>query len=350
MITIDEIYENLKQTFESESGFVINDGGDMALRFYAVAAEMVSLWAECDFVHRQSFPQTATGEYLERHAQMRGIERDTAAKAHGSLRFEITAARSRDVYIQKGVRCMTSSGVEYVTCADAFIRAGQLCCDVPAEAVCAGKMGNASAEEVNIMQNAPVGIKSVINPMPFTGGRDDESDDELRARIIRSYGSVPNGGNIAYYEKLALGVEGVAAVKVLPRERGRGTVDIIVAADSGTPSQTLLDKVSEIMNVRREICVDVDVLAPTTKSVDVTAAIKVKPGYTPSAVLQNVRSAVAGYFGGKGLGKNVLRAELGKLIYSVAGVENYGITAPASDVSVAASELPVLRTLSISEA
>lgn len=350
MITIDEIYSNLKQTFESESGLVINDGGDMALRFYAVAAELVSLWAECDFVHRQSFPQTATGEYLENHAEMRGLTRGGAAKAHGTLRFSLTAARSRDVYIPKGTRCMTQSLTEFATTEDVFLRAGQLYCDAPAEATYAGKSGNASANEVNIMQNAPVGIKSVTNPQAFTGGKDEESDDELRERIIGSYGTLPNGGNVAYYEQLALSVPGVAAVKVLPRERGRGTVDIIIASESGMPSAALIGNVSDVMDVRREISVDVDVGAPSSKQVNVTASIAVASGYTASGVLQNVRNAVTAYFSGSRLGKNVLRAELAKVIYSVAGVRNYSISAPSTDVEIDEDELPVLGTLSISEA
>lgn len=350
MISIDEIYSNLKQTFESESGLVINDGGDMALRFYAVAAELVSLWAECDFVHRQSFPQTATGSYLENHAEMRGIVRGSAAKAHGTLRFSITSARSRDVYIPKGTRCMTQSLTEFATTEDAFLRAGELYCDVSAEATYVGKECNASANEVNIMQNAPVGIISVTNPQPFTGGKDEESDDELRERIISSYGSIPNGGNVAYYEKLALSVPGVAAVKVLPRERGRGTVDIIVVADGGMPSQALLNSVSAAVDARREICVDIDVEAPTSKPVNVSASVTVASGYTASSVLQKVRSAVSAYFGSSRLGNDILRAELGKVIYSVDGVKNYSISAPSSDVSVDETELPVLGTLSISEA
>lgn len=350
MITINEIYSDLKQTFEQESGFTINDGGDMALRFYAVAAELVSLWAESDFVHRQSFPQTATGEYLDRHAQMRGLSRESSSKAHGIIRFTITAVRSRDVYIPKATRCMTASLTEFVTTEDAFIRAGDLYCDVNAEAVIAGKNGNASAKEVNIMQNAPVGIKSVFNPNAFTGGMDEESDDELRERVINSYGSNPNGGNIAYYEKIALAVPGVAAVKVLPRERGRGTVDIIIASENGIPSQTIIDEVSDALDVRREICVDIDVLAPTSVQIDVTATITVSPGYSAAKTLQNVRSAVSAYFSGVNLGKNVLRAELGQIIYSVPGVKNYSLSAPASDVSISSSQLPVLHELSISEA
>ena len=350
MISIDEIYSNLKKSYEAESGLKMNDGGDMALRFYAVAAELVSLWAQSDYVNRQCFPQTATGENLDNHAAMRGLSRGGAVKAQGSIRFTINAVRSRDVYIPKGTRCMTKSLTEFITTADAFIDAGSLYCDAPAEAIYPGKSGNAAAGKVNIMQNAPVGVSSVKNTLPFIGGEDEESDDDLRERILKSYGSIPNGGNVAYYEMLALNVPGVAAVKVLPRERGRGTVDIIVASDSGMPTGELIGKVSDAVDARREVCVDVDVCAPSSIAVDVTAKISVSPRYTSAKVLQNVRDALSEYFSGKRLGKGVLRAELGKIIYSVPGVANYKLTAPASDLAISETELPVLHTLSISEA
>lgn len=350
MITIDEIYNNLKQSYETESGLKLNDGGDMALRFYAVAAELVSLWAQSDYVNRQCFPQTAVGEFLDKHAEMRGLSRGGAVKAQGYIRFSISAARSRDVYIPAGTRCMTASLAEYVTTADAFVRAGQLYCDARAEAIYAGKSGNAAAGKVNIMQNAPVGISGVTNPLPFTGGEDSESDEELRKRVLKSYGTIPNGGNAAYYEMLAQNVAGVSEVVVLPRERGRGTVDIIISSDSGMPTNELISKVSAAMEARREICADVTVSAPISTSVDVTAEISIANGYAAESVIENVQNAIMAYFNGKLLGKSVLCAELVNIIYSIPGVRNYSLTAPVADVSITKSGLAVLRNLNISEA
>lgn len=245
---------------------------------------------------------------------------------------------------------MTASLVEYVTTDDAFIPAGSLYCDARAEAIKAGVSGNAAAGEVNIMQNAPVGISAVANPLAFTGGEDSESDGSLRARVLKSYSSIPNGGNAAYYRMLAQNVAGVCEVEVLPRERGRGTVDIIISSDSGMPTNALVSAVSSAMAARREICVDVNVSAPTSTQVDVTAAITVASGYSAAGVLQNVRNAITAYFNGSLLGKSILRAELVNIIYSVPGVRNYSLTAPASDVSITQSGLAVLRNLNISEA
>ena len=76
MTEITEIYENMKETYREKTGLDINDMSDMAVRMYAAAVEIASLYTYNDFVKRQAFPQTATGQYLDNHAETRGIKRN----------------------------------------------------------------------------------------------------------------------------------------------------------------------------------------------------------------------------------------------------------------------------------
>ena len=46
-----------------------------------VASEIYSVCAYGDYIFRQGFPQTATGAYLDKHAQLRSITRKKAARA-----------------------------------------------------------------------------------------------------------------------------------------------------------------------------------------------------------------------------------------------------------------------------
>ena len=66
-------------------------------------------------------------------------------------------------------------------------------------------------------------------------------------------------------------------------------------------------------------------------------------------MLGRVEEAVRGWFTGKLLGQDILRARLGHLVYSCAGVANYVVAAPAADVRVAGDVLPVLGTLRVEE-
>lgn len=349
MNTTDEIYNELKSAFENEAGIAMNDGGDMALRFRALAAQLVSLQAQAEFVQRQCFPQTATGEALDTHALQRGLYRIAAQKATGILRFSLNSAAASDITISGGTRCISPDEKVFTVTEDAVISAGSTFCSANAEADEAGAGGNVAANSVIFMELPPVGVAAVTNPNAFTGGSDAESDEELRRRVLDSFRSIRNSGNAAYYRDMAMAVSGVAAAEVQPRYRGRGTVDVIVATETGVPSQTVLGRVSSALNGRREICVDVDVKAPTPITVNVDAEITVGSGFDSDTVLENVENAVREHFTGRILGKGLSRAELGNLIYSVEGVENYSLSLPQADLEANLEELPVLGTVSISE-
>lgn len=350
MRTTSEIYAALKQDFYAKSGISVVEGGDMSLRLMAVAAEIFTLEAQCRFTAQQAFPQTAQGEYLDRHAQVRALERKEAAKAAGVLRFFAAAPAATVLRVGAGTQCLDADGAVFVTTQDAEIEVGGEYCDAPAQALAEGEAGNVQAGSIVFMRLPPAGIESVTNPEAFSGGSAAEEDDELRARVLASYRRLPNGANAAYYEALVLGVAGVEKVVVLPRVRGRGTVDIVFSAGGGVPGEELLEQVRALVQEQREICVDVEVYAPETATVDIAAQVSVAEGYDFDKTAVQTESVLREYFGGYRLGEGVYRAKLLALIMGVEGVENCVLSSPAEDIAAAKTRLPVPGSISISEA
>ena len=349
MKTTDEIYAEMQASFSAATGLTLNDGGDMAIRLYAAAAQLASLWAQADFVARQSLPQTAAGDYLDYHAEVRGLARAGAAKAVGTIRFYIEAALENDFSVPIGVVCMTAAETGFVTTAAGVITAGTLFCDVAAEAVEAGAGGNVPALSVVTMALPPTGISACSNPEAFTGGAPAEDDESLRARVLASYRTLPNGANAAYYAAQARDTEGVAAVSVLPKNRGLGTVDVVIAAADGLPPAALVGAVQDKLDAEREICVDIRVSAPTAVNISVAAAVKAADGYSFADVAAAVTAAVGAYFTGERLGEDILLAALGNVIFAVDGVKNYSVTTPGADVGIGPTELPVLDSVTVTE-
>lgn len=344
--TAAEIYSEMKEEFERETGLLMNDGCDMSIRMYALAAQLYSLWVQAGWLQNQCFPQTATGTYLDRHAEVRGLRRRDAAQAAGVIRFAVNKATAVELTIAEGTVCSTPAGVEFRTTEAAVLPAGSLSVDVPVCAVKAGVSGNVPAGSIVSMVHAPVGISTCINPERFSGGVDAESDAELRSRVLLSYKRLPNGANAAYYEAQAMEVEGVAAVVVLPKNRGIGTVDVVIVSENGVAEDALVQAVQDRLDARREICVDLKVSAPTTVTVDV--AVKIAVGDQPfETVRAAVEQAVLDFFNGRLLGRGLLIAQLGNCIFQVKGVENYSLLAPAADIASGSGELPVLGTLTI---
>lgn len=344
-----EIYEQMRAVFAAEAGFTPNDGCDAMVRLYALAAQVQALNAQAEWVLEQSFPQTAQGEYLDYHAQTRGIARLQAEKAEGVLRFSSSGAVLSDYTVEAGSVVMTAAGVRFETTEEALLKQGESYVDVPARAVEAGADGNVIAGAAHIMSVYPIGVTQCSNPEPFTGGSDEESDEALRARVLDSYKRLPNGANAAFYELEAMGYPGVAAAKAVGRARGIGTVDVYVSTHSGAPEEALLTQIAAGLQKKREIAVDVQVKAPTEKTVDVSAELKVKQGWTFEEVSDAAETALRAYFTGERLGEAIYGAKLASILYGTEGVENCHLLLPEEDVAVGATELPILGDVTLTE-
>ena len=333
--------------FAGETGMTLNDTSEMAVRLYALAAQIYGLYAQNQWTQNQCFPQTASGEYLDYHARLRGLIRNEAQCARGHLRFTIDEAQDAPLAIEKGTICMTAGLVRFETTEGAAILPGETQVDIPAKAAQLGPAGNVPAGSVRVLSVAPLGVSGCTNESPFTGGVETESDDALRGRILETYARIPNGANAAYYQREALGFSEVVAVNVLPRSRGRGTVDIVIAAADGTASETLLEEVQEHMDKRREIAVDLQVLPPQTVPLNLSVTITGKNPEAMPELIERVQKALVGYFDGRLLGCDVLRAKLGDVIFQIEGVTNYHILWPQEDLQVQPGQLPILESLTV---
>ena len=350
MRSIEEIYRSMAERLEERTGTALNEGGDMSLRLWAVAGELYTLEVQAAFVARESFPQTASGTYLDYHAGVRGLQRGQAEKARGEIRFVVDEARESALTVPAGTVCLSASEQRFVTTREGVIPAGALSCTVSAEAAEAGSGGNIPAGAITTIVLPPSGISGAGNLTAFRGGSDPETDEALRSRVIASYRTLPNGANRAYYESKVLSVDGVEAVSVMPKKRGLGTVDVCFTTASGAPGAAKIAEVRSLLESEREICVDLQVYAPETVSVTVQAALQMEDGADFAQVQPRAEAAVRQLFSGKGLGQNLFRARLTAALMAVEGVANCSISAPAADVSVAENQLPVLQSLTLTEA
>lgn len=350
MKTIEEIYQTMLDAFQERAGFRPEDSCDLSVRFYAAAAQIQALYLQADWVLNQSFPQTAQGIWLDYHAQTRGIHRMAATKSTGTIRFSIGFPSTTDLYIDEGAVCMTSNGIRFRTTAGVSLPAGSLTVDAPAESVESGSIQNVTAGAVHVLTACPVGITLCTNPIAFSGGTDAESDESLRARVLESYQRLPNGANAAWYQQTAMQHSGVVAAQVVGRARGIGTVDVYIAKETGLPSISLLQEVYNDLQDKREIAVNVQVYSPLTQNIDVSVKLTTRENVDFTTVKNQVDQVIRNFFNGKLLGKELRLAELGNLIYSVDGVENYKIIKPSTDQPAQVGLLPILGTLTISNA
>jgi uncharacterized phage protein gp47/JayE len=242
---LEDILAGMKQRYRELAGCDSDEASDIGIRLRVLAKELHEIEVRMSELRKQVFPQTSTGDYLDRHAACRGLTRKTAAE---------------------------------------------------------------------------------------NGGLAAESDDALRERLLTAYQDVSNGANAAYYRGVAMREPGVTAANVIPRARGRGTVDVVIQCAAGTSGNAAAAHLAEVFAREREINVDVGVLAAVMKPVAVTVELAFADEYETAAVTDQCAGRVQAYVGGLGVGEPLYRASLYKLLLETDGMRNVRVAAPAADV------------------
>ena len=129
----------------------------------------------------------------------------------------------------------------------------------------------------------------------------------------------------------------------------RGFQPDVWSVHTGAPDKKLLGEIEAVLQKKREIAVDVEVKAPTEKTVNVSAELTAEQGWTMQEITDAATAALQAYFTGERLGEAVYTAKLANILYGVEGVKNCHLLTPSADVSVSATELPVLGTVTITE-
>ena len=107
MRATETIYREMLAAYAKRRGGQLQEDCDLSVRLWAAAAQIPALEAQAEWVLGQSFPQTATGVYLDRHGAMRGIVRQAPSRATGQLTFRLANAQTGAVGVEAGTVCMT---------------------------------------------------------------------------------------------------------------------------------------------------------------------------------------------------------------------------------------------------
>lgn len=221
----------MKDKYRELAGYEPDDASDIGIRIKVLAGEIYSTSAAVEWLKRQTFYQTASGEQLDERAAERGVARKPASGAVGVLTFSRSAPLWFPAVLPAGTVCATSGegAARYVTTEDATLPANSLSLDVPARAETPGAAGNALAGTVTVLVTPSAAVESVTNSAAFTGGTDGESDDALRARLLQRCAQPANGTNAAWYRQLALSCAGVACT--VKAKAGHGAFAVRVLCD-----------------------------------------------------------------------------------------------------------------------
>lgn len=325
METYEEIYQRMRSKYIEESGCEFDEASDIAIRLRVLAGEIYNSLVSQNWLKLQMFSDTASGEFLDKIANQRGLVRREALKSQGEIAFMISEPVDHNIIIPKGTVVATDDldPIRFVTTEDGEISAGNTIVSLYAEAEIAGVSGNVMANRVVIAVSVPAEIENVTNSYLFDGGEDKESDIELRKRIQDSYVNRNNGTNKSYYKQLALSVDGVAKVGVIAKARGNGTVNIYVCGSKGGVSDDVVARLQSIVSKQRELNVDVMVYKASFVPYDLNVNITPKSGYDEDEVKQKCEDAFRVFINSLDVGAKLYLSALGKCLLETNCVENY---------------------------
>ena len=247
-----------------------------------------------NLVQRSAFIQTAVGQSLDYLAAIAGLSRYPASAA---VRLGIF-----NTAVPVGARFSTINGADSinfrVTAAAEMENQYQLTAET------AGAIGNEYAGPILPITSIP-GLNSARLTDILVPGDDEETDDELRARLITALNERPFGGNIASYRENILAIDGVGAVQIYPVWNGGGTVKCsVLGADFLPASEELVRNVQNAIDPAPSqgfglglapIGAQVTISAPDAVTVNVSAAVTFSPGSSIEQVTPLVQKALEEY-------------------------------------------------------
>lgn len=281
----------------------------------------------------QSFVAFATGTFLESLGLLLGVSgRLPATAATTTWTITLTAAEAVDHVYAAGWTAMDPNGKAWKTTADVTIPAGSLAASVAASAVDAGIAQNGIP--AGSVFSPLEGTASVSNLTATAGGAEQETDDQLRTRILQAPFGFSVAGSAGSYRFHALGAHpsliDVAVANIAP-----GQVGVYPLTKDGLPSQAVMDAVTAALSAEdvRPLCDLVTVAPPTRLGFVLEANITVFSTADTATVQAAVEAAAEAYIADRrvGLGRDLIASQVIKAL-SLEGVYKVDLVAWADHV------------------
>ncbi len=297
--------------------------------------------------YRAGFISHAEGEELDLIGRdIFGVERLGPVPARTILRFYL----SRQTTIPKGTRVATKDMKVVFETEETATGTTQVY--VVAMATEPGLKGNGYLPgEVSILLDTISGVDRVENTTLTTGGADEESDEHYRDRLRKSLERFSNAGSRGAYVFHAKSAHPrVGDVSVF--SPSPGVVKVVFLLDDGTvPNQTYIDIVSSYLNAEkvRPLTDQVQVLAPTVVSANVSARLYISDMTLQSFILEKATESLNSYLDQvqKTVGKDLILSKIADVLHVHRVVEKVEIIDPLQDVVAGQDQVVRIGTVNL---
>lgn len=289
-------------------------------------------------IAKQTNINEATGLFLSLWGLLCGVVRKKAIKTTGVL----TGTGSATGNITAG-SWFTVDGTDlrFKVLEDVAIIEGNF--TIPVEAEFEGMDYNITPGTSMRSTQVFPGLDSIVPGVDWitSPGADEEKDDPLRQRIIDRWRSIGEGYPKSRYEYIAATVPGVVEAKVVRTPRDYGSMDILIAAVNGLPSQTLIDDVKSKLDNIGLVCRDQRIRGPFQKNINIEIE------FSGDTTEEEVKIATRNYVLSLGIGKELEMRRFYNDPWKEYNFSSFEILSPVRDVCPAAHEMIIPQNITV---
>jgi uncharacterized phage protein gp47/JayE len=295
-----------------------------------------------DWLAKQLLPDSAEREWLDRHGQIWLVNSDgTVGRKMPTLASGALLCTGQPGFVipigsRFGALTADATAFQYETLNQiALDQNGNATVNV--RAIEPGSGGNIPAGSTINFSTAVTGVNGTATVVSLQGGTEEESDDELRARVLLRIRNPPMGGDQTDYVQWALAVPGVSRAWCFPNEMGIGTVtvrfmmDELRVANNGFPIDQDVAAVQGYLDTVRPVAVkDFWAEAPIPYPINLVIA---NLDSDDTGTEGNILVSLQTMFNQRAMpGQTWFRAWTDTAITTAGGVNSYDIISPVGEV------------------
>ncbi len=324
-------------------GYIPNESDDTMPVLETFSYRELQLRTYVNDLVKQSFWQSATGEYLDFHAGEFFIKRDLGSKPTAPITFTLNTTLASSYVLEDGLEMINADGSISKLLGDVTISAGMTSADGIAEL----QINTASSDTTITATMIPQAyLSSVAQLSAYVGGTDPMDDEALRALIALSDEQFTTAGSAKSYEFWARSadtrIDDVHVYKINP-----GVIEVIVHSLSGVDAAMLQRvEIATSAEIHRPLNDTVNIRAATIINYTVSAVLSVSADVDAASTVTAAKSRLEERLASVGIGKSVT---IGMIIsaLSVDGVEDVSVISPSTTVGVGEDEVAIPTSVGV---
>lgn len=342
--TFDQIKGELITIHQTNvPGYVPNESDETMPVLETFSYRELQLRTYVNELVKQSFWQSATGEYLDFHAGEFFIKRDKGSKPTATIKFTLNSPLASQYVLEGGLELINADGSLSLLLGDVTISAGM----IEAEGIAELQIYTAGSDTTVTATMLPKPyLLSVTQLSAYAGGSDPMDDEPLRDLIALSNEQFTTAGSAKSYEYWARSsdsrIDDVHVYRSAP-----GVVDVIVHSLSGVDAAMLQRvEIATSGEIHRPLNDTVNVRAATIISYAVSAVLSVSPDADAASTVAAAKARMEERLASVEIGKSIT---IGMIIsaLSVDGVEDVNVISPIATVGVGEDEVAIPTSVGV---